>query len=248
MPKDADDELDAPLPEEAPTSFASAETRADVLTPTRPGDPEGARKMVYYRQPVVKFLRSLGCPADELEDLTHDILIRLTQGIAPAYQGRGPFRDYFKQSIRNAWRDLHRARRRRPEGRDPAILDQLSSARDSSRPLEGALARGCDVLRAYYRQAQGREADGAELLLKVVLEGARQRALAAELGLSERRVRARYKKAGRAFLSWLRQRFPATEPDELAGLPADRLLDARSLNDESRAGLLILFGRRVEEG
>lgn len=230
------------MAEDPPRDFSEAPTRAEVLASTRAGSPEATRKMLYYQQPVRAFLASIGCPPSELDDLSQDLLLRLQERIAPAFPGTGSFRAYFKQAIRNRLRDVLRRRQREP--RSPRSPDELAAK--TGPDLEAALARGCGVLRRHFEDSE--EPAGAELLVKALLEGRPLKALAAELGLSPRGLRGRWKKGARCFDRWAEGRLGSAWRDALDGRRCEELFDGRQLSAGGRIGLLTWIGLAFEEG
>lgn len=83
-----------------------------------------------YWQPVVGYVRALGCSYDEAEDVAQDFfsLFLRREGFQKAEQARGTLRSYLKAAIRHHvshWRRDH-VTQKRGSGVAPLALDDLS--------------------------------------------------------------------------------------------------------------------------
>src|SRR5579862_9125353 len=90
-----------------PQVMDDASTHSSMLG--APGAVDASSSWVYYQQPVRNYLRGLGCCEQDLDDLTHDALIKLQTSIILNYDPQRPFRPYLKAVIRNIFFDRLRA-------------------------------------------------------------------------------------------------------------------------------------------
>lgn len=174
--------------------------------------------LLYYYQPVQAYLRGLGCPENDVEDLTHELLIKLQTSILISYRPDRPFRPYFKAAIRNFYfSHLRGPRPSRPEPDEAAESDGPAS--DPSDILINGLL---DFARQVYDQFAANAAPGLQpgirLLQTWLMNGARQEDMAKQSGMSTRQVRTYLGRAADTLSDWLSQRLNAGDLDKLADL------------------------------
>lgn len=112
MPAVASDDTSFVLPPRP----ADAVTRASVVDGRRGRDTQWQ----WYAGCIREMLIRAGCPTEEADDLTHDILIEKLERACAAYDpAKGRFRPYLYRVVQNAWRDRQRRRRPHGEAEDP---------------------------------------------------------------------------------------------------------------------------------
>lgn len=178
-----------------PTCMADATTRSSLME-----SHQDEARWVYYRGPVQDCLRRMGCPAQDLDDLTHDLLIRLQTNILLGYDRRRPFRPYLRQAIRNWY--LGRLRRRKDVERQVPLPD-----------LDGELATGEleEGLVDYARQGYhifALEADesmrmGIAMLEAWIIDDVDQLTLAKHWKLTDRQVRTWLARTAERLAAWM---------------------------------------------
>ena len=199
-----------------PQRMDDAVTDPDML---RGGDlPLPSRvRWIYYEKPVRHYLSGLGCAAQDLDDLTHEILIRLQSVIVDKYDPARPFRPYFKAAIRNCY--FKHLRRR---NRDAARLDAEPEAPAADEPGEALLqvlpeyAR--DVYERFTESAEPHLLPGVRMLHGWIILGAKQESLAHAWGLTTRQVRTHIARAADALANWMQARINSDDLDDLVRL------------------------------
>ncbi len=216
---------------ELPEKMDSAITHGSTLKL----DPEAwARsRWLYYENPIRNYLKGLGCPAEDLDDLVHDLLIRLQTYIILRYDPSRPFRPYLKKAIRSFYFNHLQERRKpslgprpeTPEGPDP--MDLLNA---------GLVEYARKVYKCFAIAAEPRLLTSISMLADAVIHGARQEQLAHQHDISERQVRSHLMRAADALTAWMEERIHREDLDALAaraqrlGVKADLQIDSiRSL-------------------
>jgi DNA-directed RNA polymerase specialized sigma24 family protein len=191
-------------------------------------------RWLYYQQPIRNYLKGLGCPEEDLDDLVHDLLIRLQTYIVLRYDPSRPFRPYLKKAIRSFYFN-HLQERRKPstplarteglEGPDP--MDLLNA---------GLVEYARKVYECFAVAAEPRLLTSIAMLADAVICGIRQEELARQHDISERQVRSHLMRAADALTAWMEQRIHREDLDALAdraqrlGVKADLHIDSiRSL-------------------
>jgi RNA polymerase sigma-70 factor (ECF subfamily) len=219
------------------------------LEALRGGSEEERRKVlgelfVRYRDPVLAFLRGKGQSAERAEDLVQDFFLHAMEHrlFEKADASRGRFRNLMLSSLQHFAAKAHRAeqaQRRRPAGgfaaNDVAELPEAALPADLATPERAFLQSWAKTLLQRVIAELRREYAGPErqvhfeifrrLMLAPILEGAEppaQRALAEELGLTEKEVANRLVTARRAYQRLLRAEVAAyarseTEAEEEIG-------------------------------
>jgi DNA-directed RNA polymerase specialized sigma24 family protein len=175
---------------------------------------------LYYRRPVEQYLRGLGCAEQDIEDLTHEILIRLQTVVLLNYDPKQSFRPYLKATIRNCYFSHLRS-----GARATALVDEPAARAtdESSPPPTRDEAEPGEILLDYARQvydqfaADAGRSPGIRMLHAWMLSGDKQERLAAAWKLSDRQVRAHMARAADDLSAWMRARL---NPDDLAELVA----------------------------
>lgn len=170
-------------------------------------------RWLYYEQPIRNYLKGLGCPSADLDDLVHDLLIRLQTYIILRYDPSRPFRPYLKKAIRSFYFN-HLKERRRPQGL------QRSAAVEGPEPMEllnaGLVEYARKVYDCFAMAAEPRLRTGIGMLADAVLHGRRQEELAQAHRLSERQVRSHLMRAADALTTWMEERIHREDLDALA--------------------------------
>lgn len=118
------------------------------------GDPAALEAVVgQYREPVSRYLRARGHTAEDAEDLTQEVLLRLCshEVLAHADRTRGRFRSFLLGVARNVERDVakHDHALRRGGGLNRARLSEVGEVAAADDPAEAEFDRawGDHVLR-----------------------------------------------------------------------------------------------------
>jgi DNA-directed RNA polymerase specialized sigma24 family protein len=160
-------------------------------------------RWLYYQNPIRNYLKGLGCPPEDLDDLLHDLLIRLQTYIILHYDPARPFRPYLKKAIRSFYFNHLQERRRPhlppravvPEGPDPV---ELLNA--------GLVEYARKVYECFAVAAEPALQPGIAMLAEAVIRGARQEELAQAHGISGRQVRSHLMRAADALTAWMEER------------------------------------------
>lgn len=180
-----------------------------------------------YWQPVEGYLRALGCPPQESEDLAQGFFASFLRrdGFQRAEPERGRLRSYLKSAIRHHlfhWR-RDRAAQRRGGGSEPLALDgedalelPASAAADTQYDEQWALIvmeRALDELKAGY--AKRSRLDVYERLKPTLLasEDADITSLATELGITRGALAVEQHRARRRLADLLRAQVAETVDD-----------------------------------
>jgi DNA-directed RNA polymerase specialized sigma24 family protein len=187
----------AGVPRQWPQSMAEASTHSSVLRD------RSTAPWLYYEMPVRRYLLGLGCGRDAVDDLTHDLLIRLQTYILLNYDGVRPFRPYLKTAIRNFYFS-HCGRDHTPAAIDPADLPVDGDSDDGDLDALQDYAR--HVYQLFVREVEPRMKPAAELLHRSIIDDVAQEVLARELKVSDRRVRTRIAEAADLLSRWIDRR------------------------------------------
>jgi DNA-directed RNA polymerase specialized sigma24 family protein len=172
---------------------------------------------MYYHKPVLNYLRGLGCRRQDVEDLAHEILIKLQTEIALKYDSARPFRPYFKAAIRNFY--LNHLRAQRGMLTLPALdADGPAAPADDSVEGGGLLDYARYLYDLFAAEADERAAVGIGMLRSWLIDGARQDELAHRRGITDRQVRKHLTTAADSFTAWMDARVNPADLDELATL------------------------------
>jgi RNA polymerase sigma factor (sigma-70 family) len=196
-------------------------------------------RWLYYQQPIRNYLKGLGCPEEDLDDLVHDLLIRLQTYIILRYDPSRPFRPYLKKAIRSFYFNHLQERRKpsspmRPEANDsPDPMDLLNA---------GLVEYARKVYECFAVAAEPRLLTSIAMLADAVIRGVRQEELAKQHGVSERQVRSHLMRAADALTMWMEERI---HREDLAALAdrAKRLGVKTDLHIESIRGLFSYLSR-----
>ncbi len=201
-----------------PEHMDDASTRSSMLRGERTDRRDAS--WLYYHQPVQNYLRGLGCPAQDIDDLCHEILIKLQTSIVLNYDSSRPFRPYFKAAIRNLYFSHLRAHPRA----DAKPVEDLAAARadDADDPPESFPYSLAEYARQVYDLFAGEAAPhlatGIAMLHAWVIDGVKQGELAAAANLTDRQVRNLLCQAADALAQWMQDKLHREDLDELAGL------------------------------
>jgi DNA-directed RNA polymerase specialized sigma24 family protein len=211
-----------------PQNMSEASTHSSML---RDRNRQTNSTWLYYQGPVQTYLRGLGCPDQDIDDLTHEILIRLQTYVLLHYNPSQPFRPYLKTTIRNFY--FSHLRSRPPTGamiQDPACtpVDEstiVPPAADLPDPSETLIAYARQMFDQFASDADEKSRPGVEMLRSWMMSGAKQDQLAAEWKLSDRQVRVHMSRAADGLTEWMQSRL---NPEDLAELVA--LAQRKGLN------------------
>jgi DNA-directed RNA polymerase specialized sigma24 family protein len=198
---------------ELPDRMDSAVTRGSTLKLDR--EAWARSRWLYYQNPIRNYLKGLGCPEEDLDDLVHDLLIRLQTYIILRYDPSRPFRPYLKKAIRSFYFN-HLQERRRPN--IPVRREPTDGPEPSELLNAGLVEYARKVYECFAVAAEPHLLTGIGMLADAVIRGARQEELARRHGISERQVRSHLMRAADALTTWMEQRI---HREDLAAL-ADR--------------------------
>lgn len=230
--------MNSGYPAYLPQNMNDASTHSSMLRDRqrRSGD-----AWLYYQRPVENYLRGLGCDEQDIEDLTHEILIRLQTYVLLHYNPANPFRPYLKATIRNFYFSHLRSR---PHAaalvEDPAAKSNHGST-ELRPPKPADDADPADVLIEYARQVYDQFAaeagvksrPGIQMLHAWMIGGGTQEQLATAWKLSDRQVRAHMSRAADDLTAWMQDRL---NPDDLSELVA--LARRKGVNIELNVGTI----------
>jgi RNA polymerase sigma factor (sigma-70 family) len=194
---------------EVPRDMQEASTHSSLMRPHA----EAAR-WLYYQTPVRNYLVGLKCPEQDLDDLTHEVLIKLQTHIVTRYDASRPFRPYFKAAIRNLYFNHLRNRTKAADAAREA--DERRS-----HPHDDSLM---DALRDYAKQVYEMfSADAPEKLKPSVqmlhawfIDGLKQEEVAKRWGMTGRQVRTHLDRAADHLANWMQRRINAEDLQALA--------------------------------
>jgi DNA-directed RNA polymerase specialized sigma24 family protein len=196
-------------------------------------------RWLYYQHPIRNYLKGLGCPEEDLDDLVHDLLIRLQTYIILRYDPSRPFRPYLKKAIRSFYFN-HLQERRKPSSPGRA------EANDGPEPMEllnaGLVEYARKVYECFAVAAEPRLLTSIGMLADAVIRGIRQEELARQHGVSERQVRSHLMRAADALTAWMEERIHREDLDALADR-AQRLGVKTDLHIDSIRGLFSYLSR-----
>ena len=200
-----------------PASLTDADTRSGFRQVTLPGM---VSKYEYYYLPTKNYFQRIGCPSDVVDDLTHTALAKLPQIIDKYDVAKGAFRPYYKQSIRNVYRDYLRNNTGKIASRTTPIPDTDNPAGDDEDSIDMDLlrARAREVVDWFLRDCSDLKVmKGMEILQRWVVGGERLEVIARDphIDCSTRYARRLHRRASDEFGTWLKKRF---DPDEWARL------------------------------
>jgi|GEM_PF-3623616 RNA polymerase sigma factor (sigma-70 family) len=220
-----------PLLRPLPQVMDEASTHSSMLH-TRSNSELGSR-WIYYQQPVRNYLKGLGCSEQDLDDLTHDTLIKLQTYIILNYDSQRPFRPYFKAAIRNFYFDRLRAgsTTQRP------VVDSRGADEDSQILVDGLLQYARQVYEHFAIEALPQLSHGVAMLHAWLMDDLTQEELARRWQLSDRQVRTLIARAADALTAWMQTKI---NQDDLASLAQLASRQGISLDLEV-AGIRSLF-------
>jgi len=199
----------------------------------------GGEGWLYYRQPVQNYLRGLGCQDQDVEDLCHEILIKLQTYIVLNYDPTRSFRPYFKAAIRNFY--FNHLRTIGVGTRETPDLAQDAPPED---PLTDGLADYArQVYEIFARDADPQIAKGIDMLHAWIIDDVRQDELARQAKLTPRQVRNHIGQAADALALWMGDRVNA---DDIADLAAQARRQGLAF-DLGPTGLRGLFSHASRE-
>lgn len=170
-------------------------------------------RWLYYQNPIRNYLKGLGCPAEDLDDLVHDLLIRLQTYIILHYDPARPFRPYLKKAIRSFYFN-HLQERRKPS------MPARPAMPDAPDPVEllnaGLVEYARKVYECFAVAAEPYLQTGIGMLAEAIIRGARQEDLAQAHGISERQVRSHLMRAADALTAWMEERIHREDLSALA--------------------------------
>jgi DNA-directed RNA polymerase specialized sigma24 family protein len=209
-----------------PTYMKDATTRWSVLIQQS--------RWEYYLQPIANYLRLLGCPAQDVEDITHEALIKLKRIMLLYDRSKGPFRPYLKRSIDNLY--VSHRRRRSPEAVEclPEPAGRAQDGPDAGETLEDLAL--VDYLRKIYRcfatDARTELQSGVQMLHERLIDGRSLEEIATAWNLSSRRIRDYINAAADELTTWVQSKVTQEDLDELECLASrHRLAVALDLDD-----------------
>jgi len=207
-----------------------ADTRSSMLLEARAERAD--EKWLYYREPVQRYLRGLGCAEQDLEDLTHDILVRLHTYIVAGYDRSRAFRPYFKTAIRNLYFD-HLRTHPKPETLDSSAA--VAEERLEDRDLAPLVAYARIVYGQFAGEVTGQDAKDCTLLHAWLVEGVTQDEMARRRGQTGRHMRKCLGRAADRLAEWMHARMNDGDLADLATLArrhgADLDLRGNALRD-----------------
>jgi DNA-directed RNA polymerase specialized sigma24 family protein len=192
-----------------PQVMDDASTHGPMLSSQSPVD--ASSRWIYYQQPVRNYLKGLGCSPQDLDDLTHDSLIKLQTSIILNYDPQRPFRPYFKAVIRHVLFD--RLRSLAP-GR--AAVGTAPRADEESHVLvDGLLEYARQIYEHFALDAPPTVAAGVGMLHAWLIQDLGQDELAGRWSLSARQIRTQIGRAADALSAWMQDRI---HPRDLVSL------------------------------
>ena len=224
-------------------------TRSHFFRDTASEDSRESR-WVLFAPGTVELLRSLGVPAGDREDLTHEALILLVQQVIAEHRPeRGSLRENYRGAVKRMWQRLKRRRRRQPRnGLDSA--QSVATQASSTNEVAEDVARGTAAIESYVQRVEERDHALAAVVHAALIDDLSAEAVVARLPwLSRSTVRRALTRRGAAHLSeWIRRQLgaaPATRDELCRALLA--VFAGRQGNDarrhESRLALLAMIGR-----
>lgn len=190
-----------------PTCMADATTRSSLMEPH-----QDEARWLYYRGPVQDCLRRMGCPAQDLEDLTHDLLIRLQTNILLGYDRSRPFRPYLRQAVRNWY--LGRLRRRKDVER-PVPLPDLDDEPAAGEQEDGLVDYARQGYHIFALEADESMKMGIAMLEAWIIDDVDQATLARHWKLTDRQVRTWLARTADRLATWMHGHL---HPQDLATL------------------------------
>jgi len=233
-----------------PEFMDDASTQSLKLVGLRDGSDHSA--WIYYRRPVYTYLRALGCPEQDLEDLTHEILIKLHTSIIHKYNPERPFRPYLKTAIRHTYFNHLRDRKAEATAHEPAEDLAAPTAEEGEALLQGLVDYARQIYDRFAREAPPGLALGVTMMQAWLMEGLRQQDLSARFQLTDRQVRTHLSRAADAITAWMRDRVNNEDLEALDHLARGRglALDLRvgglrdlfqHLSKDKRLGVLLIL-------
>ncbi len=221
-----------------PERMDDASTSRLALGALATGD---ASAWLYYYRPVANYLRGLGCAAQDVDDLTHELLIKLRTSIGRGYDPERPFRPYLKIAIRNHYFQHLRERSPRSDPNAKVLAEQFANEADPA-PAADALMLGLlDYAREVYdrfaREAEPRLAHSVAMLHAWLIDDRTQEQLSEHFKVSPRQIRTHLNRAADAIAVWMQSRINA---EDFADLDAAARAGGASL-DLQPDGLRELF-------
>jgi RNA polymerase sigma factor (sigma-70 family) len=196
-----------------PLRMDDAATNKGILLPRRPE--AGSRaKWLYYEHPVRNYLKGLGCPEQDIDDLTHEVLIRLNGCIVDKYDPSRPFRPYFKAAIRNCYFKHLRARSRAANAAEEEA-EAPNEPESGSLLLQALPEYARQVYECFTESVDPQLAPGVRMLHSWIILGAKQEQLAQAWRMTARQVRTHIARAADALADWMQLKI---NPEDLEDL------------------------------
>ena len=224
-----------------PTYMKDATTRWSVLLEQN--------RWEYYFQPIANYLRVLKCPEQDVDDLTHEVLLKLKRIMLLYDRSKGPFRPYLKRSIDNLYVSHHR--RRSPDTMEvlPEPVGRVQEGPDAESTL-GDMAL-VDYLRKIYRcfaaDSQPHLQNGVQMLHERLIDERSLEQIATGWNLSSRRVRDYINAAADALTAWVQSKVTQEDLEELEDLARRHGLPVALNLDDLRSLFTHLSQQKIEK-
>jgi DNA-directed RNA polymerase specialized sigma24 family protein len=207
--------------ERLPKFMGEASTRSWLLTNPKTGRNEFA--WLYYEKPVRSYLKRLGCPKQDLDDLTNDILIKLYNYILIHYDPAKRFRPYFKTAIKHAYFSFLK---RKNKGESEVNEDTERYYADDADDADGEDGIFEDGLKDYARHIYDFYSQDIPEKLKIdtqmlhnwIIDGIPQSQLSKQWKMTDRSIRSCINRAADHFSGWLHKRVNPSDISELTGM------------------------------
>lgn len=176
----------------------------------------------YYEKPVRSYLVRLGCPKDDLDELTNDILLKLHTYILIHYNPSRRFRPYFKTAIKNAYFNYVK-RKAKPDAELHENIEVLEQDEDEDEDdifLEGLKDYARHIYEFYIKDIPERLKMGAQMLHNWIIDGLSQSELSRQWKLSDRSIRTCINQTADHFSDWLHQRINPQDISKLTTMAA----------------------------
>jgi DNA-directed RNA polymerase specialized sigma24 family protein len=195
-----------------PQIMDEASTHGPMLSSQSADD--ASSRWTYYQQPVRNYLKGLGCSPQDLDDLTHDSLIKLQTSIILNYDPQRPFRPYFKAVIRHVLFDrLRSLAPARAAGGTAPRADEESHVL-----VDGLLEYARQIYELFALDAPRPVAAGVGMLHAWLIQDQGQDALAGRWNLSARQIRTQIGRAADALSAWMQDRIHHQDLASLAAI------------------------------
>jgi DNA-directed RNA polymerase specialized sigma24 family protein len=205
-----------------PKFMGEASTRSWLLSKPKTGCNELA--WLYYEKPVRSYLKRLGCPKQDLDDLTNDILIKLYCYILIHYDPAKRFRPYFKTAIKHAYFSFLK-RNSKGDSEVREVTERYgANASDEDEDEENGIFE--DGLKDYARHIYDFYSQdipenlkiGTQMLHNWIIDGIAQNQLSKQWQMTDRNIRSCINRAADHFSKWLHRRVNPSDISELTGM------------------------------